>query len=117
MTRLGNSRPPGAPFLRHDSINFLKNSPDHPNRPDNLNRPNRPNRSWCSDIPAQPWKERTEQHFTDLAYNLLDVVLDLADEKNCTPAQVALAWCMNQPGITSPIVGPRTMEQLDDGLQ
>jgi aryl-alcohol dehydrogenase-like predicted oxidoreductase len=27
-----------------------------------------------------------------------------------------LAWCAQQPGITSPIVGVRTMEQLEDNL-
>ena len=30
--------------------------------------------------------------------------------------QLALAWVMAQPGITSPIVGPRTMEQLEEYL-
>ena len=29
----------------------------------------------------------------------------------------AIAWVMNQPGITSPIIGPRTMEQLEDNLK
>ena len=31
-------------------------------------------------------------------------------------AQFALAWVASQPGITSPIIGPRTMEQLEDNL-
>jgi aryl-alcohol dehydrogenase-like predicted oxidoreductase len=31
-------------------------------------------------------------------------------------SQLALAWCAQQPGITSPIIGPRTMEQLVDNL-
>jgi aryl-alcohol dehydrogenase-like predicted oxidoreductase len=30
------------------------------------------------------------------------------------PAAVALAWLLHQPGVTCPIIGPRTMEQLDD---
>ncbi len=32
------------------------------------------------------------------------------------PADVAVAWLLHQPGVTSPIVGPRTLEQLDDAL-
>ncbi len=40
----------------------------------------------------------------------------LADAKGCTLAQLALAWCIHQPGVTSPIIGPRTMEQLVDNL-
>jgi NDP-hexose C3-ketoreductase / dTDP-4-oxo-2-deoxy-alpha-D-pentos-2-ene 2,3-reductase len=32
------------------------------------------------------------------------------------PAQVALAWLLHQPGVTAPILGPRTADQLDNGL-
>ena len=54
--------------------------------------------------------------FSDAAFNVLDVVLAIAAEKGCTPSQLALAWCAQQPGITSPIVGIRTMEQLEGNL-
>jgi aryl-alcohol dehydrogenase-like predicted oxidoreductase len=40
----------------------------------------------------------------------------LAAAKSCTLSQLALAWCIQQPGVTSPIIGPRTMEQLEDNL-
>ena len=63
-----------------------------------------------------PFAERTRQHFGDLAYAVLDVVEAIAQEKGCTVSQVALAWCMNQPGVTSPIIGPRTLAHLDDNL-
>jgi len=33
-----------------------------------------------------------------------------------TPGQLALLWCKDQPGITAPIVGPRTLEQLQELL-
>ena len=32
------------------------------------------------------------------------------------PGQLALLWCKDQPGVTSPIVGPRTLEQFEDLL-
>jgi NDP-hexose 2,3-enoyl reductase len=32
------------------------------------------------------------------------------------PANVALAWLLSRPGVTAPIVGPRTVEQLDEAL-
>ena len=41
----------------------------------------------------------------------------LADAKNVALSQFALAWCMGQPGITSPIIGPRTLAQLEDNLK
>jgi aryl-alcohol dehydrogenase-like predicted oxidoreductase len=40
----------------------------------------------------------------------------LAKAKGCTPSQLAMAWCMHQPGVTSPIIGPRTLEHLEDLL-
>ncbi|SEK48533.1 Predicted oxidoreductase [Blastococcus sp. DSM 46786] len=33
------------------------------------------------------------------------------------PADVGLAWLLHQPAVTAPIVGPRTMEQLEGGLR
>jgi aryl-alcohol dehydrogenase-like predicted oxidoreductase len=40
----------------------------------------------------------------------------LARASGKTPGQLALLWCKDQPGITAPIFGPRTMEQLQDVL-
>jgi aryl-alcohol dehydrogenase-like predicted oxidoreductase len=36
----------------------------------------------------------------------------LAREHGLPPGQLALLWCKDQPGVTSPIVGPRTLEQF-----
>jgi aryl-alcohol dehydrogenase-like predicted oxidoreductase len=36
-----------------------------------------------------------------------------SDEKKCTAAQLAVAWVLNQPGITGTILGPRNLEQLE----
>ena len=52
----------------------------------------------------------------DKAFDVLETAEAIAGEKGCTVSQFALAWCMHQPGITSPIIGPRTMEQLEDNL-
>jgi aryl-alcohol dehydrogenase-like predicted oxidoreductase len=50
-------------------------------------------------------------------YALLDVVTGIAKELDSTPARVALAWVQGRAGITSTILGPRTMEHLEDNLQ
>lgn len=60
------------------------------------------------------WK--VPQYLTDDVFNVVEVVAALANEKGCTPAQIALRWCMDQPGVTSPIIGPRTLSQLDNSL-
>jgi 1-deoxyxylulose-5-phosphate synthase len=40
----------------------------------------------------------------------------LAQERGVSPAQLGLLWCKDQPGITAPIVGPRTLGHLEDYL-
>ncbi len=42
---------------------------------------------------------------------------DLCDEIGEQPADVGLAWLLAQPAVTAPIIGPRTMEQLDGSLR
>jgi aryl-alcohol dehydrogenase-like predicted oxidoreductase len=61
--------------------------------------------------------EGTDPHFTDAAFQVLEVVTALAAEKGCTPSQLALAWVAQQPGVTSPILGPRTLGQLEECLR
>ncbi len=60
--------------------------------------------------------ERTERVFSDAGFDVIERIQELAAEKGCTPSQLSLAWCVHQPGITSPIIGPRTMEQLEDNI-
>jgi aryl-alcohol dehydrogenase-like predicted oxidoreductase len=38
-------------------------------------------------------------------------------ERGENPGDVALAWLLHQPAVTAPIVGPRTIEQLEGGLR
>ncbi len=69
-----------------------------------------------SNNPNQAFRNRTEQPFSDMAYHVLETVEALAAEKKVTSSQLALAWVMRQPGVTSPIIGPRTMAHLEDNL-
>ncbi len=54
--------------------------------------------------------------FSDESFDIIESVEKNAKKKNCTPSQLSLAWCMSQKGITSPIIGPRTLDQLKDNL-
>jgi aryl-alcohol dehydrogenase-like predicted oxidoreductase len=49
-------------------------------------------------------------------FRAVDAAREVAAETGATVPQVALAWLLHQPGVTAPIVGPRTPEQLDDLL-
>lgn len=50
-------------------------------------------------------------------YAIVDVLVAIAQERGVSPAQVALAWLLRRPGVTSLIVGARTDEQLADNLR
>ncbi|MEV5539805.1 aldo/keto reductase [Saccharopolyspora shandongensis] len=47
---------------------------------------------------------------------IVDVVKEVATELGRTPAQVGLAWTLQNPGVTAPIIGARTPAQLEDNL-
>ena len=49
-------------------------------------------------------------------FDVQEAVLALAKEKGSSGYAVALAWCLSRPGVTSPIIGPRTVEQLVDSV-
>jgi aryl-alcohol dehydrogenase-like predicted oxidoreductase len=42
---------------------------------------------------------------------------DLCAELGAEPADVAIAWLLSRPAVTAPIIGPRTLEQLDGSLR
>jgi aryl-alcohol dehydrogenase-like predicted oxidoreductase len=64
----------------------------------------------------QDGKDNFGREATPLAWDTIDLVKTIAAEKGCSPSQVALAWCAAQPGVTAPIIGPRTYEQAVDNL-
>jgi aryl-alcohol dehydrogenase-like predicted oxidoreductase len=47
---------------------------------------------------------------------LVEELIPMAQEVNVSLAQYALAWTLTNPVVTAPIIGPRTMEQLEDNL-
>jgi aryl-alcohol dehydrogenase-like predicted oxidoreductase len=55
-------------------------------------------------------------YYGDADYDVADAVVAVAKEKGVTPAQVALAWLLRQPGVTAPIVGASKMEHLDQAV-
>ena len=48
---------------------------------------------------------------------LVEVLSDLADRMNATPAQIALAWLLAQKPWIVPIPGTRRLERLDENLE
>ncbi len=53
---------------------------------------------------------------TDKTYAIVDALIAIAGELGTTPARVAIAWVQGRPGVTSTILGARSVAQLDDNL-
>jgi aryl-alcohol dehydrogenase-like predicted oxidoreductase len=53
---------------------------------------------------------------TERALDIADVVGKVAAELETTPSRVALAWTLLNPAVTAPILGVRTLAQLEDNL-
>jgi aryl-alcohol dehydrogenase-like predicted oxidoreductase len=64
---------------------------------------------------ASEWDE-PPVYDEDRLYDTIDVLVEIADAHDVSPARVALAWLLGRPGITSVIIGARTDEQLADNL-
>jgi aryl-alcohol dehydrogenase-like predicted oxidoreductase len=56
------------------------------------------------------------RYYTELTFDIVEGFVKAADEHGVSPAQLALAWVLGEPGITSPIIGARTLDQLNDTL-
>jgi aryl-alcohol dehydrogenase-like predicted oxidoreductase len=61
-------------------------------------------------------EEALHRRGTEANFRAVDEARAVADELGATVPQVAIAWLLHQPGVTAPILGPRTLAQLDDLL-
>jgi aryl-alcohol dehydrogenase-like predicted oxidoreductase len=67
-----------------------------------------------SDAPMiKIWQSR---FFRDRNFDIVDVVVLEAEQLGVTPIALSLAWNLARPGVISPIIGPRSVSQLQDNL-
>ena len=64
----------------------------------------------------QDGKDNANRRATEETWDVLEHLQEMANDKGCSMSQLALAWNMTQPGVTAPIIGPRTFEQIEDNL-
>jgi len=62
------------------------------------------------------WSENWDTYDNEHTWSVLDALLGVAQESGKTPAQVALQWLLQRPGVTAPIIGARNLQQLEDDL-
>ena len=66
---------------------------------------------------AQLWdNDMVRARVTQRGVDVGKEVSKLAQERGMTASQLALLWTKDQPGITAPIIGPRTLAHLEDAL-
>lgn len=64
----------------------------------------------------QGWSESWNVYANERTWQVIDVLLAVASEVEKTPAQVALNWLLQNPAVTAPILGARTLGHLEDNL-
>jgi aryl-alcohol dehydrogenase-like predicted oxidoreductase len=65
---------------------------------------------------ATPRRSGMVQPPSERAYQVIDLVEEIAKARGASVAAVALSWVRNRPGITAPISGARTVEHLENNL-
>jgi aryl-alcohol dehydrogenase-like predicted oxidoreductase len=66
---------------------------------------------------AQRWDEKMRQErITQRGVEVGQAVSKMAQERGLTASQLSLLWIKDQPGVTAPITGPRTLAHLEDAL-
>jgi aryl-alcohol dehydrogenase-like predicted oxidoreductase len=73
------------------------------------------------DNPNPEGARRTNFQFPPIdelrSFDAVEALAKVAEQKNVTVAQVALAWLLAQPGVTSIIIGANKLSQLEDNLK
>lgn len=62
------------------------------------------------------WDESWSNYNNEYTWTVVDALFEVAEMVNKTPAQVAINWLLQRPGVTCPIIGSRTFDQLKDNL-
>ncbi|MFQ5596327.1 MAG: aldo/keto reductase, partial [Anaerolineae bacterium] len=55
-------------------------------------------------------------YYQETDFEVVERVVELAQRRGVTPAQIALAWLLHQPGITAPIIGASKMPHLEEAV-
>ncbi len=66
-----------------------------------------------TDVDSQ---RRVARYFTEQGWAVLAALDEIAAARSASVSQIALGWMLSLPGITSPIIGARSLEQLADNL-
>lgn len=77
---------------------------------------NRTREGWGETVRAKADSMAQDYYYDDNDFDVLDRVKEVAQEQGVKPAQVALAWLLQKPGVTAPIVGTSKTSQLEEAV-
>lgn len=77
---------------------------------------NRSREDWGATLRAKTDAFAQEMYYQESDFTVVERVAELAEKGGVRPAQIALAWILNRPGITAPIIGASKLSHLEDAL-
>lgn len=77
---------------------------------------NRRPRDYGDTVRAKTDDFAQSMYFQEQDFQVVERVQELAEVRGVTPAQIALAWLLHQPGVTAPIVGASKMHHLEEAV-
>ena len=77
---------------------------------------NRSRQEWGETVRAKTDDFAHVLYYQDSDFTVADRVAELAKEHGVAPAQIALAWMLHKPAVTTPIIGASKMYQLEDAI-
>jgi len=104
------------PLCREEGVGFLAWSPTAGGWLTGKYRRNQPPPPNSRVGRKDRWDDQPEQRESELTWRIIDTLIEISKSRGKTPAQIALNWVLQQPGVTAPILGARTLEQLKENL-
>jgi aryl-alcohol dehydrogenase (NADP+) len=77
---------------------------------------NRSRGEWGDTTRAKTDDFAQSMYFQEADFEVVARVVEVAERRGVTPAQIALAWLLHQPGVTAPIIGASKMKHLEEAI-
>jgi len=71
---------------------------------------------WGETMRAKSDEFAHQLYYAESDFKIVDRVVELARRRGATPAQIALAWILRQPGVTAPIIGASKLDHLEQAV-
>ena len=77
---------------------------------------NRTRQDWGETPRAKSDGFAHDMYYQESDFEVVERVVEIAEQHGVTPSQIALAWLLHKPGVTSPIIGASKMDHLDQDV-